>query len=191
MIERATTKSGRSRLVPLTESCCPVVEAGRKDGGRTISFRLRKAVPSAQNGVAGSTGRRQDWTATHDLRHTAASLWIAAGVDIKTVSSWLGHSTAKLTLDTYGHLMGTDATGRPSTESTRALLNLTGTGSERKRPSSDRASPKPCFNLRKRGVPPGKIRTADTRFRRAVLYPLSYEGGDRSGQQGSAWPGRR
>jgi integrase len=47
--------------------------------------------------------------APHDLRHTAASLWIAAGIDIKTVSAWLGHSTAKLTLDTYGHLMGTDA----------------------------------------------------------------------------------
>lgn len=26
---------------------------------------------------------------------------------------------------------------------------------------------------------PGRIRTCDTRFRRAVLYPLSYEGGDR------------
>jgi len=25
---------------------------------------------------------------------------------------------------------------------------------------------------------PGRIRTCDTRFRRAVLYPLSYEGGD-------------
>jgi len=32
--------------------------------------------------------------------HTAASLQIAAGVDIKTVPAWLGHSTAKLTLDT-------------------------------------------------------------------------------------------
>jgi hypothetical protein len=30
---------------------------------------------------------------------SAASLWIAAGVDIKTVSAWLGHSPAKLTLD--------------------------------------------------------------------------------------------
>jgi hypothetical protein len=27
----------------------------------------------------------------------------------QTVSAWLGRSTAKLTLDTYGHLMGTDA----------------------------------------------------------------------------------
>jgi hypothetical protein len=33
---------------------------------------------------------------------------------------------------------------------------------------------------------PGRIRTYDTRFRRAVLYPLSYEGGTRqpSGRRG-------
>lgn len=59
----------------------------------------------------------------HDLRHTAASLWIAAGVDIKTVSSWLGHSTAKLTLDTYGHLMGTDADHATLDRVNRALGN--------------------------------------------------------------------
>ena len=29
----------------------------------------------------------------HDLRHTVASLWIAAGVDIKTASAWRGHPT--------------------------------------------------------------------------------------------------
>lgn len=32
-------------------------------------------------------------------------------------------------------------------------------------------------DLRKCGGAPGRIRTCDTRFRRAVLYPLSYEGG--------------
>ena len=32
-------------------------------------------------------------------------------------------------------------------------------------------------DLQKRGGAPGRIRTCDTRFRRAVLYPLSYEGG--------------
>ena len=32
-------------------------------------------------------------------------------------------------------------------------------------------------DLRKRVGAPGRIRTCDTRFRRAVLYPLSYEGG--------------
>ena len=32
-------------------------------------------------------------------------------------------------------------------------------------------------DLRERDGAPGRIRTCDTRFRRAVLYPLSYEGG--------------
>jgi hypothetical protein len=36
----------------------------------------------------------------------------------------------------------------------------------------------PGKKLQVRGGAPGQIRTADTRFRRAVLYPLSYEGGD-------------
>jgi len=40
----------------------------------------------------------------HDLRHTYASLLIAQGEDIKFVQSQLGHSSAKTTLDRYGHL---------------------------------------------------------------------------------------
>jgi integrase len=49
----------------------------------------------------------------HDLWHAAAMLWIAACVDIETVSAWLGHSTAKLTLDTYATSWGPTPTGRP------------------------------------------------------------------------------
>jgi integrase len=37
----------------------------------------------------------------HDLRHTAASLMLAAGVDMKTVSETLGHSRINVTMDTY------------------------------------------------------------------------------------------
>lgn len=40
----------------------------------------------------------------HELRHTAASLAIAAGADVKLVQQMLGHKTATLTLDLYGHL---------------------------------------------------------------------------------------
>jgi integrase len=40
----------------------------------------------------------------HDLRHTCASLAIAAGADVK-VLRMLGHASAALTLDRYGHLM--------------------------------------------------------------------------------------
>lgn len=41
----------------------------------------------------------------HDLRHYAASAWIAQGVDLKRLQVWMGHSTIQLTLDTYGHLL--------------------------------------------------------------------------------------
>ncbi|MGW2143198.1 tyrosine-type recombinase/integrase [Nonomuraea bangladeshensis] len=41
----------------------------------------------------------------HALRHTAASAWLAAGVDIRTVAEYLGHSDPGFTLRTYTHLM--------------------------------------------------------------------------------------
>ncbi len=40
----------------------------------------------------------------HELRHTAASLAIASGADVKIVQQMLGHKTATMTLDLYGHL---------------------------------------------------------------------------------------
>jgi integrase len=40
----------------------------------------------------------------HDLRHTAASLLIAAGVAPKSVQEHLGHSSITITMDRYGHL---------------------------------------------------------------------------------------
>jgi integrase len=40
----------------------------------------------------------------HELRHTAASLAIASGASIKGVQSMLGHASAQMTLDRYGHL---------------------------------------------------------------------------------------
>ena len=40
----------------------------------------------------------------HELRHTAASLAIASGASVKAVQSMLGHASAAMTLDRYGHL---------------------------------------------------------------------------------------
>lgn len=40
----------------------------------------------------------------HELRHTAASLAIAAGADVKIVQQMLGHKSATMTLDLYSHL---------------------------------------------------------------------------------------
>jgi integrase len=40
----------------------------------------------------------------HDLRHTAASLMLAAGVPLKVVSEALGHSSLAITADVYSHV---------------------------------------------------------------------------------------
>jgi len=39
----------------------------------------------------------------HDLRHTAATLWLAAGASIYFVQQQLGHGDIKTTIDLYGH----------------------------------------------------------------------------------------
>jgi integrase len=44
----------------------------------------------------------------HDLRHTAASLMISSGATIKAVQRQLGHASATMTLDLYGHLYDDD-----------------------------------------------------------------------------------
>lgn len=44
----------------------------------------------------------------HELRHTAASLAIQAGANTKALQNMLGHESAGLTLDRYGHLYGSD-----------------------------------------------------------------------------------
>jgi integrase len=41
----------------------------------------------------------------HAARHTAASVMIAAGVNVKALSEFLGHSSITITLDRYGHLL--------------------------------------------------------------------------------------
>jgi integrase len=68
---------------------------------RNSNFRSRhwdKAVAAC--GLDGLT--------PHDLRHTAASLAIAAGANVKAVQRMLGHASAAMTLDVYAGLFGDD-----------------------------------------------------------------------------------
>ncbi|MFE3997898.1 tyrosine-type recombinase/integrase [Nocardioides sp. YIM B13467] len=44
----------------------------------------------------------------HDLRHTAACLWLARGVDVGTVKEWMGHESIATT-NLYLHFLGTGA----------------------------------------------------------------------------------
>lgn len=41
----------------------------------------------------------------HECRHTFASLMIAAGVNAKGLSTYMGHASVTITFDRYGHLM--------------------------------------------------------------------------------------
>jgi integrase len=52
--------------------------------------------------VAGLTRLR-----IHDLRHTAATLMLRAGIDPKVVSERLGHATVSITLDSYSYALPT------------------------------------------------------------------------------------
>ncbi|WP_432873185.1 tyrosine-type recombinase/integrase [Microbispora rosea] len=62
----------------------------------------------------------------HDLRHGAASLMLAAGVDLKVVQETLGHVSSTFTRDTYTSVYPEVA--RAAAESTAALIT-TGPGS--------------------------------------------------------------
>jgi integrase len=41
----------------------------------------------------------------HDLRHTAASVWLGSAADPKVVQRILGHASAAMTMDLYGQLI--------------------------------------------------------------------------------------
>jgi integrase len=69
------------------------------EGGYLRLENFRKWVWQPAVAAAGVGPLRID-----DLRHTCASLAIAAGADIKVLQPMLGHASAALTLDRYGHL---------------------------------------------------------------------------------------
>lgn len=117
-----STKTDRVRLVPLSR---PAVEALRRVRSMQAAERLA-AGPSYVDGgyvFAGPLGEphaphaasdafrfyarrcRISTAKLHSLRHTAATLMIAAGKDIRTVAGILGHSTPSTTLNVYGHLV--------------------------------------------------------------------------------------
>ena len=56
----------------------------------------------------------------HDLRHSYASLMLAAGVNVKAISQSMGHSNIGITLDTYAHLL--PGMGRSAAEGFDKLL---------------------------------------------------------------------
>lgn len=105
------TKSGRSRRVPVANRVLPTIQrlkANKQpddllfttDAGSRLQ---RSAVLRTMKWEQTGQGRR-----IHDLRHTAACLWLARGVDVGTVQNWMGHASIATT-NRYLHLLGTGA----------------------------------------------------------------------------------
>ncbi|WP_287001801.1 tyrosine-type recombinase/integrase, partial [Gordonia sp. UBA7860] len=75
---------------------------------RNSNWRARVFEPAVRG--LQDCGEFPDLT-PHDLRHTAASLAISAGANVKAVQRMLGHAKASMTLDTYADLFDTDLDG--------------------------------------------------------------------------------
>src|SRR4051812_25001620 len=124
-------------------------------------FACRSSAKSAFDLAAPDIGR--PGLHPHELRHTAASLAIAAGADVKVVQPMLGHASAAMTLDRYGHLFGDrldDVAERMASARDVAVAPLL-PRSEEKHPLIRRFASHPGNpDLRRRA--PGRIRTCAT-----------------------------
>jgi integrase len=110
-VEVKVTKSGRRRRVPIADRILPIVQElahGRR--GDDLLF----VTESGHRLHASAVKRTVAWTSLargrriHDLRHTAACLWLARGVDLATVQAWMGHASIATT-NMYLHHLGSGA----------------------------------------------------------------------------------
>lgn len=110
-VEAKPTKSGRSRHVPLSDELLPVIRSMAKGKG---PGDLLITSPGGSRLHAAAFKRTTHWPTTgrgrrlHDLRHTAACLWLASGVPASAVQAWLGHSSLQTT-QIYVHYLGDSA----------------------------------------------------------------------------------
>lgn len=117
-IQVGTPKSHKRRTVPfprLLESA--LVQQAAARGPEELLFTGRDGLHMRRIRV--SDGSRS-WFKTalvdaglepmtlHDLRHTAASMAISAGANVKAVQRMLGHASAAMTLDIYADLFDDD-----------------------------------------------------------------------------------
>lgn len=121
-----TPKGGKGRTVSISQFVADLLTPGPADalvfpdtaGGHMRGTNVRrrwwsdavtaaKLFPRIEKNAAGEKVAVYEFK-IHELRHTAASLAIQAGCNIKTLQNMLGHESAALTLDRYGHLYGSD-----------------------------------------------------------------------------------
>lgn len=116
-----TPKTHQVRSVPVPPALMAyIVEQARGRGADDLVFPAPMGGPLRLNNwrrrVFDPACERAGLTnlTPHDLRHTAASLAIAAGANVKAVQQMLGHASAAMTLDVYAGLFpdDLDAVGR-------------------------------------------------------------------------------
>jgi integrase len=115
-----TPKSHESRSVPFPEFLARSLTllCLGKEGSSLVFGDGVNFLPTPTHGdgwFAGARNRSHAKDASfpekltlHDLRHTAASLAISAGANVKAVQRMLGHASAAMTLDTYADLFDDD-----------------------------------------------------------------------------------
>ena len=113
-LEWGGVKTHEARTVRLPRSLAEELGAylaGRPHGPDDLVFTAPLGGPLRESkfvpGYFKPAARAAGLPATlrfYDLRHTAASLLIREGASVKAVQKQLGHATASITLDTYGHL---------------------------------------------------------------------------------------
>jgi integrase len=104
------SSAGR-RVVPITSAVRTQLVARKLAAGRNTLVFARGNGNAFDPSTMIARARRA-WTQAkltpltpHEARHTYASLMIAAGVNAKTLSTYMGHANIAITLDRYGHLM--------------------------------------------------------------------------------------
>ncbi|MFD0808270.1 tyrosine-type recombinase/integrase [Nocardioides caeni] len=105
------TKGRHGRRVPVADRILPIIERMVADKAPTdLLITTGGGAQLHRNAVL----RTVKWEDTaggrriHDLRHTAACLWLARGVDPGTVQAWMGHESIATT-NRYLHFLGTSA----------------------------------------------------------------------------------
>ena len=114
IIEMPLKTKNAYRTLPLSADAISVLKMQkRKVGGSEWVFPSPTGDPLSPDSVLHMLQRALKRAGLlrirfHDLRHTFATMALQNGVDVKTVSSMLGHYSAGFTLDTYAHVT-TDA----------------------------------------------------------------------------------
>lgn len=100
------TKNSEDRVVPLIpelEAMLKKMRAGRGDEPLHATIMRVHECQKSMDRAAVIVGMAR--ITHHDLRHLFATICIESGVDIPTVSRWLGHKDGgALCMKTYGHL---------------------------------------------------------------------------------------